>query len=220
MHFITFKFKRQLNFTNIFNATVDFATAWPTSKLVVECLTLPISYHPRLSFDSVPSLWCQLELKKHSCRDMLWQAEAIFEKAVRTVVVWFTHSTPEPRQWHCMKKITCRWIIPSITILVLSFIGNISYKQRSRERISCKCSFLLVIREILLELNFKRLKAVYYRCLRTLIVFFSFFAPHLTTFQTLQHFLAIFSHTNFATSNKMLADCREAGCCFYPFLVA
>jgi len=33
MHFITSNFKRQLNFTNIFNATVDFATVWPTSNI-------------------------------------------------------------------------------------------------------------------------------------------------------------------------------------------
>jgi len=33
MLFRTFNVKRQLNFTNIFNATVDFATVWPTSKL-------------------------------------------------------------------------------------------------------------------------------------------------------------------------------------------
>jgi len=31
MHFITFHFKRQLDFTNIFNATVYFATVWPSS---------------------------------------------------------------------------------------------------------------------------------------------------------------------------------------------
>jgi len=34
-----FNFKQQLNSTNIFNATVDFAIVWPTSKFVVECLT-------------------------------------------------------------------------------------------------------------------------------------------------------------------------------------
>ena len=54
MHFITFNFERQLNFTNIFNATVDFAIVWPTSKVLVECLTGVISYHNELSFDFVP----------------------------------------------------------------------------------------------------------------------------------------------------------------------
>jgi len=54
MHFITFNFKRQLHFTNIFNATVDFATVRPTSKFVVECLTLLSFCHARLSFDFVP----------------------------------------------------------------------------------------------------------------------------------------------------------------------
>jgi len=68
MHFINFK--RQLNFTNIFNAAVDFATVWPTSKFVVECSVL-IFYHAGPSFDFVPSFWCALELKKHSCRDIL-----------------------------------------------------------------------------------------------------------------------------------------------------
>ena len=68
MHFITFNFKRELNFTNIFNAMVDFATVWPTSKCTVECSTVLIFYHTRLSFDFVPPFWCKLELKKHSRR--------------------------------------------------------------------------------------------------------------------------------------------------------
>ena len=54
MHFITFSSKRQLNLTNIFNATVDFATVWLTSKLVIECLAAPVFYHTRLPFDFVP----------------------------------------------------------------------------------------------------------------------------------------------------------------------
>jgi len=49
MHFITSNFKRQLNSTNNVKAMVDFATVWRTSKFVVECLTVVISYHPRLS---------------------------------------------------------------------------------------------------------------------------------------------------------------------------
>jgi len=53
MHFITFNYKRQFNFTNNLNATVDVPTVWPTSKLVVEYVTELISYHPRLSFDFV-----------------------------------------------------------------------------------------------------------------------------------------------------------------------
>jgi len=73
MHFITFNSKRQLNFTNIFNATVDFATVWPTSKFVVECLAVPVFYHTRLPFDFVPPFLCELELKKHSRRHILWQ---------------------------------------------------------------------------------------------------------------------------------------------------
>ena len=52
MHFVTFNFKRQLNFTNIY-VTVDFGTVWPTSKFVDECLTVQISYHARISFDFV-----------------------------------------------------------------------------------------------------------------------------------------------------------------------
>jgi len=54
MHFITFNFKRQLNCTNIVNATVDFATVGPTSKFVIKFLTVLTFYQARLSFDFVP----------------------------------------------------------------------------------------------------------------------------------------------------------------------
>jgi len=43
MHFKAFNFKRQLYFTNILNAIVASATVWPTSKFVVERLTVLIS---------------------------------------------------------------------------------------------------------------------------------------------------------------------------------
>jgi len=60
--------------------------------------------------------------------------------------------------------------------LVLHFIENIGYSQRDRERMWYECIFFLVLlREILLELNFKRLKVVYYRRLQILSKFFSLF---------------------------------------------
>jgi len=60
--------------------------------------------------------------------------------------------------------------------IFLWFIKTIGYNQGVRERISNKCSFFLPeLREMSLELNFKVLKVVYYRCLKTLITFFSFF---------------------------------------------
>ena len=121
MHFITFTFKRQLNFTNIFNATVDFASVWPTSQFVVECLTVLIFYDTRLSFDFVPPFWCELELKKHSRRDILWQWKQHLESQFRPLWIWFTHGSPEPRKWHFMKNITCWWIIPKIAKLILYF---------------------------------------------------------------------------------------------------
>jgi len=68
-----FNFKWKLNFTNFFNATIDFVTVWPTSKFVVECLTVLIFDHARLSLDFVSSFWCELELKNHSRKDILWQ---------------------------------------------------------------------------------------------------------------------------------------------------
>jgi len=40
MHLITFNFKRQLNSTNIFNATIDVRTVWTTWKFAVECSTV------------------------------------------------------------------------------------------------------------------------------------------------------------------------------------
>ena len=85
IHFLTFNFKRQLNFMNILNVTFDLATIWPTSDLMVECLTVLISYHPWLSFNLVPLFWCELELKRHSCRNIVGM-EAIFKKPNQTVV--------------------------------------------------------------------------------------------------------------------------------------
>jgi len=63
-HFKTFNFKRLLHFINIFNASVDFAAVWPTSKFVAECLTVLILYHPRLSFDFMPLFWMWTRAEK------------------------------------------------------------------------------------------------------------------------------------------------------------
>jgi len=70
-----------LNFANIFNATVDFATVRPTSKFVVECLTVLILFHVRLYFDFVSPVWCELVLKNLSRRDIV-ATEAKFGKPV------------------------------------------------------------------------------------------------------------------------------------------
>jgi len=53
--FLTFNFRRQLNFTNIFNATVDFAAVRPASKLVLKCWSMLIS-HFILNFPSISCL--------------------------------------------------------------------------------------------------------------------------------------------------------------------
>ena len=50
MRFITFNFKRQENFTNMVNVTVDLATVLSTSKFVVEGCTMLISHHHRPKF--------------------------------------------------------------------------------------------------------------------------------------------------------------------------
>ena len=43
----------------------------------------------------------------------------ISKSQIRQLWVWFTHSSLEPREWHFIKNITCSWIIPKITKLVL-----------------------------------------------------------------------------------------------------
>ena len=176
MHFRTFNFKRQLNFTNIFNVTVDFATVWPaTSEFMVECLRLLFLCNARLSFDFLPPVWCELELQITLAEMYCGNGGSIFGKPVQTVWVWFTHSSTETRNLQFMKNITCWWIITKITKLVLYFIDNIGYIQRGKERTSCKCIFfLLELREISLELNFKGLKVVWYRRLQITRKFFGF----------------------------------------------
>jgi len=97
---------------------------------------------------------------------------------------------------------------------------NIGYNQRGREGISSKCSFFLELREMSLKLNFKRLKVVCYRCLQTLITFFSFFN---NTWQFLKHSnvsLYYFTTPILQLQTKCLQFRREAGWCLYPFLVA
>jgi len=56
MHFMTFNFQLQLNFTNNFNATVGFATVWPTSKFVVWCLTVLILQYIIFDFPLISRL--------------------------------------------------------------------------------------------------------------------------------------------------------------------
>ena len=76
MHFITFNFKQQLNFTNMFNET----------KFMVECLTVLIFYHARPSFDFVPPFWRELELKKTLLQRNIMAMKAIIRKPVQTDV--------------------------------------------------------------------------------------------------------------------------------------
>jgi len=61
---------------------------------------------------------------------------------------------------------------------ILCFTETIGYSQRGRERISYECIFFLLLREISLELNFKRLEVSYYRSLQ-------FFQQHLTISQVI-----------------------------------
>ena len=65
-----------IEFHKHFNAMFDFANVWPTSKFVVECLTVLIFYYARISFDFVPPFWCELELKNHHS----WKFEKMFER--------------------------------------------------------------------------------------------------------------------------------------------
>jgi len=85
-------------FTNIFNATVDFSTVWPTSKFVVECLTVLSFYHARLSFDFVPPFWCELELKNHSRRDILWQRKQYSESQFRLLWIYDSRTVHQNRE--------------------------------------------------------------------------------------------------------------------------
>jgi len=50
---------------------------------------------------------------------ILWQRKQYSKSQTRQLWVWFTQSWPEPRKWHFIKNITCSWIIPKITKLVL-----------------------------------------------------------------------------------------------------
>ena len=87
-----------------------------------------------------------------------------------------------------------------------------------REEILYKCSdFLRELREILLELNFKGLKVVSYRCLQTFIKFVSFFLSTWTISQSQRRFIAILQDASFVTSNKMLADSLRNWVMFVTF---
>jgi len=145
-----------------------------------------LSFHPWPSFHFVPSFWCELEVKKHTHRDMLWQTKTVLENASSDSYV--NDSCTAHQNWkkrNFMKNITCRSIIPKITKLCLWFIKNIGYNQKGRERISRKCNFFLVeLREISLELNSTWLKVVSCRRLQILSTFFSFFK---NTWQFLKH---------------------------------
>jgi len=112
----TLNFKRQLNFANIFKATVDFANVWPTSKLVVECLTVLILFHVRLYFDFVSPVWCELELKKtlsqrycgngSKIRKASWDGCGYDSRTARPVATGL-HSGAVPPQIFCVPQICC-----------------------------------------------------------------------------------------------------------------
>ena len=178
MHFITSNFKRQLNFTNIFNATVDFATVWPTSNIrgwVLDSANL-LSCSTTLWFRASVLMWTGAE--KNTFAEIYCGTENIIRKASsdrcrydsRTAhqnrengISWklsrADESFPRSQNWSCTSS---------------GILAN-GYSQRGREQISYTCIFFFFeLREILLELNFNTLKVVY-RCLQILSKFFSFF---------------------------------------------
>jgi len=86
MHFITSNFKRQLNFTNIFNATVDFATVWPTSNIrgwVLDSANL-LSCSTTLWFRASVLMWTGAE--KTLSQRYIVAPKTLFRKPVQTDV--------------------------------------------------------------------------------------------------------------------------------------
>ena len=140
MHFIAFNFKWQLNHINIFNATVDFATV----KAKFEICGWAFDSANLMSCSIIlwfrAFVWCKLERKNHSCRDILWQRKQYLEGQFRPLWIWFMQSSSEPRKWHFMKNIICWWMIPKVKKLVLCFIKNIGYSQRGRDRFRMNAS--------------------------------------------------------------------------------
>ena len=201
-----FNFKWKLNFTNIFNATVDFVTVWPTSKFVVECLRVLIFYHARLSFHFLSSFWCELELKKHSRKDILWQWRQYSESQFRPMWIWFTHISPEPRKWHFMKSIMCWWIIPKIAKLVpyLIWILTKAREVENEFRKNASSSFLSSKKYHWnsISSDWKWFVIDFFKFLKSVSVF----STTLGNFSKIAMFLALVCEVSFATSNKMLAD--------------
>ena len=121
---------------HIFNATVDFATVWPTSKFVIECLTMLIFHHTRLSFDFVPTFWCDLELKKTLLQTYIVAIKATFGKPLQTNVNKIHAQLTRTKKMAFHEKYHVWWIIAKTAKLVLYFVKNIGCNQRGGERIS------------------------------------------------------------------------------------
>ena len=92
MHFIKFNFKFLLKESWIPQSfsmrwfMVEFSNHVANFKICGWVFDVLILWPPLLSFEFVPSFWCELEENNHFYRDMLWHREAIFEKPVQTVV--------------------------------------------------------------------------------------------------------------------------------------
>jgi len=89
---------------------------------------LLILYHPRFSFDFVPSFWCELELKKHSCREMLRQQKHCSKRQFRQL--WYdSRAAHQSRVSDISRKRSCveesfrrsqNWSCSSSRILAVS----------------------------------------------------------------------------------------------------
>ena len=109
MHFITFNFKRQLNFTKILNVTAHFANfeirGWVSdSPNLISCSNF-------LRVCAFFLTWTRAE-KPLSQRCIVGNESNIRQASSE---LW-VYSSPDPRKWHFMKNIMCWWIIPKITI--------------------------------------------------------------------------------------------------------
>ena len=179
------------------------------------CSTVPIFYDAGLFFDFVPLFWRELELKKHSRRYILWQRKQYLESQFRSLWIWFTHSSPEPRKWHFMKNIMFWWIDHKIgpgtssrILVIAKEVENWFRKNASSSSLSWE------------NYHWNSVSRDWRWSITDVFKFLARSSVFSTTFDNFSNtvrFFALLYEVSFATSNKNLVDSLRSWMIFATF---
>ena len=163
----------------------------------------------------VPLFWRELELKNHSRRDILRQWKQYLESQFRSLWIWFTHSSSEPRKWHFMKNIVCWWIDhkigPGTSSRILAIAREVENGFRKHASSSSLSSEKYHWNPVSRDWRWSMIDVFKF------LANSSVFSTTFDNFSNIARFLALLYEVSFATSNKILVDSLRSWMMFATF---